>query len=83
MIGGYGHPFRQFTDIANMPMFNTGVLNGQRSVSNGKVIVKFYEHFNDNYPECVQHGAMNKVSESGIWRCCELGCNVGAYERKN
>ena len=30
------------------------------------------------YPYCTSHGAMNKVSKDGIWRC--LTCGVGAYE---
>lgn len=30
------------------------------------------------YPVCKVHGAMNKVSREGIWRC--LACNVGCFE---
>jgi hypothetical protein len=29
-------------------------------------------------PSCSRHGAMNKVTPEGIWRC--LMCNEGAYE---
>lgn len=29
-------------------------------------------------PTCKEHGALNKVSEDGIWRC--LSCNEGCYE---
>lgn len=32
------------------------------------------------YPTCKQHGAMNKVSEEGIWRC--TACNAGCFEVK-
>ncbi len=31
------------------------------------------------YPHCLVHGAMNKVSKYGIWRC--LMCHVG-YDEK-
>lgn len=32
------------------------------------------------YPSCIRHGAMNKVSPDGIWRCLALGCNNGCYQ---
>lgn len=30
------------------------------------------------YPCCEVHGAMNKVSKEGLWRC--LACGVGCFE---
>lgn len=33
------------------------------------------------YPYCSIHGAMNKVSKHGIWRC--LVCHIGWNERTN
>jgi len=38
-----------------------------------KVILK-------GYPVCSEHGAMNKVSKDGMWRC--LMCHVGFDESK-
>lgn len=32
------------------------------------------------YPSCSQHGAMNKVSKNGMWRC--LTCHVGFDEQR-
>lgn len=32
-----------------------------------------------NYPYCSLHGAMNKVSKFGLWRC--LCCHVGYDEQ--
>lgn len=29
------------------------------------------------YPACSDHGAMLKLSPSGVWRCMVEGCNVG------
>lgn len=33
----------------------------------------------DGKPECTDHGAMNKVSPSGVWRCLRAygECNAG------
>lgn len=39
----------------------------------------------DCKPECVKHGAMNKVSPDGIWRCITTTgtngkrCNAGVF----
>lgn len=33
------------------------------------------------YPYCSEHGAMNKVSMHGLWRC--LMCHVGFDEKRN
>lgn len=32
------------------------------------------------YPVCSEHGAMNKVSSHGLWRC--LMCHVGFDESR-
>ena len=34
--------------------------------------------FVNGYPSCSEHGAMNKVSKHGVWRC--LMCHVGYDE---
>lgn len=34
--------------------------------------------FINNYPYCTSHGAMNKVSKYGMWRC--LMCHIGYDE---
>ena len=39
----------------------------------GKVILT-------GYPSCSEHGAMNKVSKDGLWRC--LMCHVGFDEKR-
>jgi hypothetical protein len=31
-------------------------------------------------PCCLRHGAMNKVSASGVWRCLFAGCRVACKE---
>lgn len=31
-------------------------------------------------PHCKFHGAMNKVTKEGIWRCLVLECNAGCQE---
>lgn len=33
-----------------------------------------------DYPHCIRHGAMLKVSKEGIWRCGELGCDNGCFQ---
>lgn len=33
------------------------------------------------YPHCSEHGAMNKVSKHGMWRC--LVCHIGFNEQTN
>ena len=35
-------------------------------------------YFVGKYPYCREHGAMNKVSKHGMWRC--LMCHVGYDE---
>jgi len=52
----------------------SNVCDSGKDVTNGKVILK------ENYPFCVIHGFMNKVSKDGIWRC--IMCNVGCFELK-
>ncbi len=59
----------KITDIKDMPGFNPAIANGSDSVSTGRVILTV---------SCATHGAMNKMSPHGIWRC--VACNVGAYE---
>lgn len=56
-----------------MPEFNSKAGNhGISSVTNGKVYWT-----NENKVTCHRHGAMNKMSPDGIWRC--IMCNEGAY----
>ena len=46
-----------------------------------KGIVEFKRHEwnpNKEYPYCSEHGAMNKVSKHGMWRC--LACHIGFNE---
>lgn len=35
-------------------------------------------YFKQGYPHCTEHGAMNKVSKHGMWRC--LMCHIGYDE---
>lgn len=42
-----------------------------------KVVIK------DNTPSCIQHGAMNKVSKHGLWRCLYEGCRAACQEQTN
>lgn len=45
-----------------------------RDVTNGLVITG-----KDGKPECIRHGAMNRVDKfRSIWRCSEMYCGVGA-----
>ena len=79
---------RVFVDLKDAPGFNPAVRNGIDSVSAGKVVVGTYLTlidgefrpvlFSPGYPHCAEHGAMNKVSPEGIWRC--LTCNEGCWE---
>lgn len=52
----------------------SNVKNSGNHVTEGKVYLK------NNYPHCREHGAMNKVSKDGIWRC--LICHVSCFEIK-
>ena len=57
---------------------------GVKSVSEGKVFLKEFPA--GIYPACIRHGAILCVatSEKGkIWRCRELGCDEGCYEKLN
>jgi len=67
----------KIVDLKDMPGFNPEVKNGSDSVSKGLV------YLNGLYPSCTKHGAMNKVSKDGIWRCVQLGCNNGCYEQNS
>lgn len=82
-------------DIKNMPWFNPSVTNGIDSVTCGLVkLVSMYPIWYNNrpyipleselsgkprHPHCHRHGAMLRVSREGIWRCGELGCDVGCW----
>jgi len=61
----------KIVDMKEMPGFNPAVKNGTDSVSTGKVYLRYK-------PTCATHGAMNKMSKFGIWRC--IMCNEGCYE---
>ncbi len=60
-----------FVDIQEMPDYNPVVKDNVRSMRDRQIFI-------DGYPNCMRHGAMNKVSKDGIWRC--LICGVGCYE---
>ena len=63
-------------DLKEMPNINSkSGAHGLDSVSTGKV---FWT--NKNKVTCHKHGAMNKMSPNGIWRC--IMCNEGAYAPK-
>ena len=66
-------------DLKDAPGFNPAVKNGTDSVSTGKVFMATTHSYKPS-PTCHIHGAMNKVSEAGIWRC--LACNEGCWEVK-
>lgn len=86
----------KITDLKNMPNFNPEVKNGIDSVSTGRVALMPYLdgiHFLPNTLQaktfgkemkysvfCIKHGACNKVTPEGIWRC--LACNEGCWEVK-
>ena len=63
-------------DIKDMPNFNPKVRDNIDSVFSGRVFIK--KLVIGEYPWCVKHGAMNKVSREGIWRC--IMCGDGCYE---
>ena len=65
---------RKFVDIREMPGYNPVVKDNIMSITEKRISII------NGYPECVRHGAMNKVSKDGIWRC--LICGVGCYERR-
>lgn len=82
-----------FIDLAKMPDADLSVKNGMDSVSVGLIeessiyvpnTVWETEHLPSllasfrPIPICKEHGAINKVSASGIWRC--LMCNIGCWE---
>jgi hypothetical protein len=66
-----------------MPGFNPSVTNGVDSVSRGLVHKEIYYDLSDEClcisPVCINHGAMNRVSKDGIYRCLQIGCNNGCY----
>ena len=57
--------------------FNTAVGNGLRSVTEGKVQIRFEPLVGRWFPACQQHGALLSVG-SHIWRCTE--CHEGCFE---
>ncbi len=63
-------------DIGDMPNYDPKVKDGIDSVSSGRVILKKYK--SGQYPHCIEHGAMLRVSIDGIWRCPT--CRAGCYE---
>ncbi len=63
---------RKFVDIKDMPNYNPIVRDHVESVSKGELKIL------NGTPHCKKHGAMNKVSKDGIWRC--LMCGVGCFE---
>ncbi len=76
---------RKLEDIKDMPDFNPLVKNGIDSVSTGKVYLNKNGHV-----YCKEHGAMNRLTKEGIYRCLSavtMGkndavvnlCNEGAW----
>ena len=62
-------------DVKSMPDYNPEIKNGNDSVSSGHIVLKQYN--GKMYPACINHGALLKVSQDGIWRCGT--CNKGCY----
>ncbi len=75
-----GSKTMKIIDLKDMPDFNSTVPNGIDSVSQERVTV-VTNKYNLTFPSCHIHGAMNKVSERGIWRC--LTCHEGCFEVAN
>ena len=73
-------PNKALFDLKDMPGYNPAVVNGNDSLSMGHV--KYVTQYGIQSPHCHIHGAMNKVSYDGIWRCVQNGCGVGVYELK-
>lgn len=75
-------------DLREMPGANLSVPNGMDSVSRGLVELREDPHavaisygaeeyaVTHTSPHCVKHGAMNRMSHDGIYRCptCHVGC---------
>ena len=84
----------KIVDLKDMPNASTEVKNGMDSVTKGIILLhkeivydseecircEYHPSHLAIYPICKFHGAINKVSPDGIWRC--LTCNEGAYEIK-
>lgn len=65
--------FARIVNIREMPGYNSSIINGINSVSQGLV---WWD--GENKATCIYHGAMNCVSQDRkIWRC--LMCNEGCY----
>ena len=65
-------------DLKDSPFNDSEARNGFDSVSMGRVILKSDYPDTPQTPHCINHGAMNKVSKDGTWRC--IACNVGCYQ---
>jgi len=65
-------------DLKDSPYSDSKAINGFDSVSVGKVVLKTTRDNVQETPHCVNHGAMNKVDQSGLWRC--ITCGVGCYQ---
>ena len=75
----------KIVDIKDMTGFNPQVKDNIDSVSKGLVVLVEFQYEYEmmmikHYPYCVIHGAMNKVSKDGIWRCLTDKCGVGCYQ---
>lgn len=72
----------KIVDLKDMPGANLSVPNGMDSVGLGRVVLRGNRGGRRTpfTPHCVTHGAMNKVSQDGIWRCLQHGCHVGCYQ---
>lgn len=68
----------QIIDLKDSTYKDSPAKNGFDSVSKGLVILKTTDVNIMETPYCVKHGAMNKVSADGVWRCPT--CNVGCYQ---
>ena len=69
-------------DLADTPSYKPSITgeHGTRSVSAGLVVLEFVKSIGRWYPYCKAHGAMNKVTAEGIWRC--FVCHEGCFEGK-
>jgi len=67
-------------DLKDSPYKDSPAKNGFDSVSRGLVIVKTDNPNITPTPHCINHGAMNKMDASGLWRC--IACNAGCFQKK-
>lgn len=68
-------------DLKDSPYKDSLATNGFDSVVKGLVFLKTDNPKIQETPHCINHGAMNKMDSSGLWRC--IACNAGCFQTKN